>query len=253
VSYDDGSPANEVQVSVLGVGDDGKISPVSINLSRQIPPASQVEDGETNDRGHYRISGLLAGKYILKATLPTQTSSYGGLFGGPAGVAFRTDDAIALSVYSGNVFREKDAKPFEVTVGSERDDLGITMPLLGLHTVSGSVSALADGHAVRWGIVSLLFADDQSELRTSDLRDDGRFNFRFVPEGEYILRVTNPADVSEEAQDTQEAGLVRSYFRRVHLYTSIDLPISVHSELSNVNISLPDKPADKPSATAQKQ
>jgi hypothetical protein len=253
VSYDDGSPANEVQVSVLRVGEDGKITPVSIDLSRQIPAASQLQDGETNDRGHYRISGLLTGRYVLKATLPTQTSSYGGLFGGPAGVTFRTDDAIALSVYSGNVFREKDAKPFEVTIGSEREDLDITMPLLGLHTVSGSVSALADGHAVSWGTVSLLFADDQSELRTSDLRDDGHFNFRFVPEGEYILRVTNPADVSEEVQDTQEPGLVRSYSRRVHLYTSIDLPVSVHSDVSNVNVSLPDKPADKASATAQKQ
>jgi hypothetical protein len=60
----------------------------------------------------------------------------------------RRDAAGALSVYSGNVFREKDAKPIEVTAGSERDGADITIPLLGLHSVSGTVTALADGHTI---------------------------------------------------------------------------------------------------------
>jgi len=59
-----------------------------------------------------------------------------------------------------------------------------------------------------------------------------------VPEGEYILHV-------EDAETGSSSVL--------HTYPSLDLPVSVHSDLSNVNISLPNKPADKSSATAQNQ
>ena len=251
IRYDDGSPANEIQVAVLRVSDDGKISPVSFNLGSQMRSALRArgEGLETNDLGHYRISGLPAGKYIVEATLPTEISSYGGMYGGPVAAAFRIEQAAALSVYTGNVVREKDAKPVEVVAGDARDGVDITIPLLGMHTVSGSVTALADGHAVNSGTVSLLFADDKSELRASNIPEDGSFNFRFVPEGEYILRITNPGDFIEEVQDTQQGGLMRSDYRQTHSYASVDQPISVHADVTNLNISVPDKPA----STAQKQ
>ena len=90
-----------------------------------------------------------------------------------------------LAAYSGNVFREKDAKPVEVVAGTERDGADITIPLLGLHTITGSVTALADGHTIESGTVELLFADDKSELRASFIfSDDGHFSLPFVPEGE---------------------------------------------------------------------
>jgi hypothetical protein len=256
VQYDDGSPANQIQISVLRLRDDGKASPVSLNVGGQMRRAfDSREDLQTNDLGHYRISGLPAGKYIIKTTLPTEIFSFGGLFGGPVVATFSIDDAGALSVYSGNVFREKDAKPIEANDGSERDDADITIPLLGLHTISGSVTALADGHAINWGSVSLLLADDKSELRTLNIPEDGRFNFRFVPEGEYILRVGDPADAIEEEGRDPQSGFVTSMDRKpVHSYASVDQPISVHSDLSSVNINVPDKPApDKPTSTAQKQ
>jgi len=243
IRYDDGSPANGLEAMVLRRGDDGKMSPVSLNLSGQMrlamaPPTAGLE---TNDLGHYRVSGLPPGKYVLKVTLPTTLSSYGGLFGGGHQMAsFRIDDSVALSVYSGNVFREKDSKPIEMVSGSEHNDVDITIPLLGLHAVSGSITALSDGQPIEQGVARLLFADDKTKLLSFYLEssEDGRFNFRFVPEGEYVLHV--------EGAETGSSSVV-------HSYASVDQPISVHSDLSNVNISLPDKPADKSSATAQKQ
>jgi hypothetical protein len=183
---------------------------------------------------------LPPGKYVLKVTLPTTISSYGGLFGENERASFRTDDSVALSVYSGNVFREKDAKPVEIASGSEHNDVDITIPLLGLHAVSGSITALSDGQPIEQGVARLLFADDKTELLSFDLgsSEDGRFNFRFVPEGEYVLHV--------EGAETGSSSVL-------HTYPSLDLPVSVHSDLSNVNISLPDKAADKSPATAQKQ
>jgi hypothetical protein len=251
VRYDDGSPANEIQVSVLRLGSDGKASEVSRNVGDQVRSAMALrgEGLEANDVGHYRISGLPAGKYIVKATLPTEISSYGGLFGGREVASFRSDNAGALSVYSGNVLREKDAKPLEVIAGSERDGVDITIPLLGLHTVSGLVTALADGHAINRGEVRLLRADDKSELRALDIPEDGRFNFRFVPEGEYILRVTDAADIVDEEAADPQTGSFYSKGRIVHDYASVDQSISVHSDVNSLTISVPDKPA----STAQKQ
>jgi hypothetical protein len=251
--YDDGGPASQLQVFVLRLGSEGKASEVTLDTSNQIRSVFHApgEALETNDVGHYRVSGLPAGKYIVKAALPTVTSSYGGLFGGPPEASLRIDEAVALSVYSGNVFREKDTKPIEIIAGSQRDDVDITIPLLGLHIIAGSVAALADGHAINYGRVILMYADDKSEARSSHVTEDGSFNVRFVPEGEYILRIADAADTVEE--EIHEAGSMRVADKTVHSYASVDLPISVHSDLSNVNISLPEKPADKSSATAQKQ
>lgn len=137
-----------------------------------------------------------------------------------------------------------------MTAGSERDGSDITIPLLGLHSISGSVTALADGHAINWGSVSLLRADDKSVVRyfhISENPNDGQFNFRFVPDGEYILRVKDPADAVGELQ--QAGGVVYTGYKQVHHYASVDMPISVHSDLSNVNLSVPDQPT----ATTQKQ
>jgi hypothetical protein len=252
IRYDDGSPANGLEAMVLRREDDGKMSPVSLNLSGEmrLAMAPLAAGLETNDLGHYRVSGLPPGKYVLKVTLPTTLSSYGGLFGAVQTSSFRTDDSIALSVYSGNVFRQKDAKPVDIASGTERDDLDITIPLLGLHAVSGSITALSDGQPIEQGVARLLFADDKTELLSFYLgsSEDGRFNFRFVPEGEYVLHVEGVTNVMRRLMSDPESGSTRV----VHSYSSLDLPVSVHSDLSNVNISLPDKPADK-SATAQKQ
>jgi 5-hydroxyisourate hydrolase-like protein (transthyretin family) len=252
VRYDDGSPASEIQIAVLRLGDDGKASTVSVNLNAQGRSHFDLRNPglETNDLGHYRVSGLPAGKYIVMTTLPTTTNSFQGFLGGPPATEVRMDATGALSVYSGNVFREKDAKPIEVTAGTERDGSDITIPLLGLHSISGSVTALADGHAINWGSVSLLRADDKSVVRyfhISENPNDGQFNFRFVPDGEYILRVKDPADAVGELQ--QAGGVVYTDYKQVHHYASVDMPISVHTDLSNVNISVPDQPT----ATTQKQ
>jgi hypothetical protein len=256
IRYDDGSPANGLEAMVLRRGDDGKMSPVSLNLSGQMrvamaPPTAGLE---TNDLGHYRISGLPPGKYVLQVTLPTTIYSYGGLLGGLQMDSFRIDDSVALSVYSGNVFREKDSKPIEIASESEHNDVDITIPLLGLHAVSGSITALSDGQPIEKGIARLLFADDKTELLSFfwGSSSEGRFNFRFVPEGEYILHVEGTDGYIIESVQA-ETGITNPERKALHSYSSVDQPISVHSDLSNVNISLPDKPADKSSATAQKQ
>jgi hypothetical protein len=251
VRFDDGSPANGIEVAVQRLDSDGEPSEILLQAKDLFGGPESIP---TTDLGYYRISGLPPGKYIVKTTFPIGVSGVGGMFGSPTSGISRVDIGAELTIYSGNVFRETDAKPVEVTAGSERDGMDVTIPLLGLHAVGGSITALYDGHPVGEATVSLLFADGKSEIHSLYLgsSDEGRFNFRFVPEGEYILHIDGAYDTTQQLVRVG-SGKMMPVIGVTHSYASVDLHISVHSDLSNVNISLPDKPADKSSATAQKQ
>lgn len=150
VHYDDGSPANGLSIAFFRQQSDGKLIPISTSLYGEIRDAfaAKTEGTQTNDKGHFRISGLPLGKYAVEATFPTETSSFGGLFGEPSVAEIRSDQSGALTVFTGNVFRRKDAKLIELTAGEECDGADIIIPLLGLHFLSGSVLALNDRHPI---------------------------------------------------------------------------------------------------------
>lgn len=194
---------------------------------------------QTDDKGYFRISGLPAGKYVAETTFPTTSVSYGGLFGGPSIVNIRNNESTALKVYSGNVFRSKDAKVVELVAGEERDGADITIPLLGLHSISGSILALSDGHPVNSAHILLLYADDKTTLRNIDLDEEGRFSFVYLPEGEYILRVTDAADTVKETK--HEGPMHYEVDKPVHTYGSVDQPILLHADVPSLIINVPEK------------
>jgi hypothetical protein len=181
IHYDDGSPANGVEVSILRQEKDGKLAPVTLQLADRMGIVNPRTVAQTDDKGYFRISGLPAGKYVAETTFPTTSVSYGGLFGGPSIVNIRNNESTALKVYSGNVFRSKDAKVVELVAGEERDGADITIPLLGLHSISGSILALSDGHPISSAKILLLYADDTTTLRISILT-------RMVVSASYIFR-----------------------------------------------------------------
>lgn len=241
VHYDDGSPANSVEVSVFRQEKDGKLAPVTLQLADRMGVVNPKTVAQTDDRGYFRISGLPAGKYIAETTFPTTSVSYGGLFGGPNLINVRNNESTALRVYSGNVFRLKDAKAVELVAGEERDGADITIPLLGLHSISGSILALSDGHPINGAHVELLYADDKSSLRKIDLDEDGRFNFAYVPEGEYILRITDAADTVKETK--HDGPMSYQVDKPVHSYGTVDQPIILHADIPSLIINVPEKSA----------
>ena len=246
VRFDDGSPANEVQVLIYRQQKDGTLTSISLTNQIQSAFAAKPEGMQTNDHGYYRVSGLPAGKYIVETTFPTDTSSFGGLFGDPAISSIFSSDANALSVYSGNVFRRKDAKAFELVAGEERDGNDITIPLLGLHSVGGSVLALSDGHPINHGQLELLYADDKTRARKIGIDRDGRFGFFYIPEGEYILRVEDPGDSVEQlVHDSAYNSHVDD--KIIHGYGAISQNISLHEDQTSLIINVPEK------ASVQKQ
>src|SRR5262249_969268 len=119
VHYDDGSPANSVEVSVFRQEKDGKLVPVTIQLADRMGIVNPRTVAQTDDKGYFRISGLLAGKYIAETTFLTTSVSYGGFSGGQSIINIYNNESIVFRVYFGNVFRSKDAKAVELVAGEE--------------------------------------------------------------------------------------------------------------------------------------
>jgi hypothetical protein len=239
IHYDDGSPASSVEVSLFRQEKDRKLAAVTLQLADRMGIVSPKTTVQTDDRGNFRISGLPAGKYVAETAFPTTSVSYAGLFGGPTLIDVRNNESAALRVYSGNVFRSKDAKAIEIVAGEERDGADITIPLLGLHSINGSVVALSDGHPVNMGNILLLYADDQTTLRTVDLDQDGRFSLAYVPEGEYILRVGGAADTVKETK--HDGPMHYETDKPVRTYGSVDQPIILHADVPSLIINVPEK------------
>jgi hypothetical protein len=117
-----------------------------------------------------------------------------------------------------------------------------------LHTVSGTVSVLADGHTPAHAKVRLLYADDREEARELS-PNDGEFTFEYVPEGKYILQVTG-------AEDMEQPNAVRNAGNsdpappksKAVLYADKEIPLTVENDLDDLLVSLTPAPPAQPAA-----
>ena len=194
VTWDDGTPANGVQVSAqpapttgTGTGSTGssQLQTGSFRLGIGGAPFGFAAYGGamTDDEGRFRVSGLAPGSYLLRASVQAPAPQRGD------GGFTRT---LNLSVYAPNKMRRTDATAITLAAGEERDDVGVTLGLAGLHSVSGVVSS--SSAAVRSGSVSLTDQTDSSLNRTGVINPDGSFLVPYVPPGNYTLRVMASAN-----------------------------------------------------------
>ena len=194
VTYDDGSPAGELEIAVLTKGADGKWEKGIAQRYR-----SFFGRIHTDDRGHYRVAGLPPGDYLIEADLTlneyTTTTTPASSPGGDASVMRMQRSKYSLPIFSGNVWRSKGATAFALGSGEERSGVDLEFPLSKLHQVTGQVLA-KDGHAVNGGKATLMNADDQSKVTDTEINfDDSKFHLEFVPEGEFTLKVSGAKDV----------------------------------------------------------
>lgn len=236
IVYDDGSPAPGVEVK-LRERKNGKWEPVQNVVGDGMGSGNAV----TDDRGNFRIIGLPAMKEaIVEADLSVQTSILSfrkNGFGSSGGPSF------TFSFFSGDAVRANEAKPFSVTAGEDRAGEDISLPLSKLHKLRGVLVSKVDGHTLNQGSVSLMFADDHTLLGSAQVdRGDESFDFPFVPNGDYILRVDFAADARYEDRPNPP-GSVPPYSTEstvIHAYTPIEVPLHVDSDRTELTVDVPD-------------
>lgn len=231
IRYDDGSPAPAVVPVLITLGKDGKWKDIS---------ASSMLPAMTDDRGHYRIYGVTAGKYAVKTTLPTMQTTTG--LG--ASVSMHMNLGDALIVYSGGALHEKDVKPIEVGTGDDVEGVDVVFPLDNLHAVSGSVVAKADNHAIDAGTIMLEETDTKAAMRTTTVEQDGSFHLNYVPDGQYVLKVTSAGDTEGPAGADSGSDLARMMHSKVvKSYGAAELPVTVKSDTTGLVLQVPDQSA----------
>lgn len=215
VMDEDGEPMAGVMVRVMRYQ--------YLQGDRRLVPAGA---GQTDDRGTYRVWGLMPGDYYVNAVARAGGPGFGGGPGGrggfgrggvpPGGPGGGAGPIAALAganvaafigsnepeavnyapTYYPGVSSLNDAKPVTVGLSQELLDINFGMQLVAMSRVTGRV-ANPDGSAVTSGNVNLLL--DGAGARGNQLGasfggrivGDGLFAINNVPPGRYVLRARN--------------------------------------------------------------
>jgi hypothetical protein len=241
VRFDDGSPAAGVIVVVLHKSKDKWVSSPTGDYGAFAMPSSLV----TDDLGHYRTGGLRDREYILQATLFHMDLMPAGAHGSGLSGTLRN----SLAVYSGDAMRRSDAVPFKLSAGEERTGEDITIPLSKLHSISGIVTAVSDGHPINSGHLTLEDPTDKESVVDADIGSDGTFHLEGVPEGSYTLRIQNARDRQvQEVAVGGERRLAITNEKILHQYSDLEQTFKVEGDMSNLALSVPEETAQHAAA-----
>jgi len=233
VRFDDGEPYSGGSVSLLRKDKAGKWTEFGTQegLSSNGAP--------TDDQGNFRLTGLPPGDYLLRTALQL----IGGV-GETPGAESAINPDYRWDVYFGDGIRPSDAKIITLKDGEQSNGNAIEIPLSRLHSISGTVLSLETGAPINSARVELHNADDDS-LDTSAYitLPSGQFQFPYVAEGAYTLKVMGAADVIRSKDDEKP----------IRTYADASQSILVKGELGGVTIQVKPLPVATaaPSAAAQ--
>ena len=184
VKYADGMPAARLFVNILRI-EAGQV-PFTFRPSGTL--VSGPEDAITDDQGHYRISGVPPGKYLVRVHLTTERFTFIGFLTAHLGMT-SSQSGGRLRLFSERAFGADEATVYEVKAGDVKEVATITISPKDLHVVSGTGAAASDGHLVNSGNALLSRDRDEANFQVVDVREDGSFEFPYVPDGNYQLEV----------------------------------------------------------------
>jgi hypothetical protein len=247
VMFEDGSPAIGWQVQSAAApgkdaanpfGSGGVLGVSGLKNLLHLPVT-------TDDTGHFRLSGLSSGEYVLQARVTLMGMDRGGFapMSSGAGMGMGTFAALMgtkLTAYSGSAMHVADAKAVSVIAGDERTGVEIVLPLHMMHAVSGHVLAKGDAHAVNFGTVELTDKNDMSVTFTVSVHEDGSFRFDYVPgNSEYTLTTHNVQD-AVTTETTTTFGQTIAKKKTLHNYGQATQQVHVmDSDVDGVNVSVP--------------
>lgn len=162
---------------------------------RRLTPAGT---GQTDDRGQYRIWGLMPGDYYVTALARNPGGGRGGFAffgrgGGPGiNTAGRDEEALAYApTYFPGVPSVNEATPVTVGLGQEALDIDFNLQLVRASRVSGRMTS-PDGTPTTSGTINLspetAGPGRQLGMNYGARIADGSFAIGNVPPGRYMLR-----------------------------------------------------------------
>ena len=205
-------------------------------------------DVRTDDLGHYRIVGLAPREYTIQVDLELRDQDFGMTDRGMV-TAIMHRPSVKISFFSGDTTRKRDARSFKLGADEERTGEDITIPLSKLHTITGELLAAHDGHVLTGGDIQVLDGDDKSVVEGSKVGlADSKFHLFFIPEGSYILHIVNAADVTYKDVPYPAYTMPPTHeeVHTLHTYGTLDQPLSVHDNIPNLTVSVPDKSTQQP-------
>lgn len=223
VTFDDGAPAIGMHFQLLRKKEKGGWTDVGLALLD-----SWTLHAVSDSHGRFSLTNLPAGQYTVCTLMPTESQNS------------------APRVCLGNTYRLKDARTVKVQAGEIAGGADIEIPLSGLYTVAGTVTALADGHALGRGTVRLLYADDREKTRETSLLEDGSFSFEYVPEGKYILQVSGARDAEQQVPEPAPGDAQAAAPKAPLHYTDKELPLNIQDDVDDIQVQLAVTPPDKP-------
>ena len=240
IRFDDGTPIGNLSVS----------APAKETQAGKDIWVSKGVAAQTDDVGHYRLTGLPPGEYLLQITLALNNVYVSSVLDDSRSMAMVT--GYSLSFYSGDVARKDKAKSIKLTQGERRDGTDLTVPLSKLHRVAGTLTDQRSGHTVNAGDVALKFTDGTELVTTHVDPDDGTFHFDFVPEGEYTLFVTNAREVTRGPETIVPNITPLPWAMKetlVRPYGDTSQPLLVQNEMNGLVVPVPPKTAKAIDAT----
>lgn len=206
VTYAGGDPAPGVFVHVLRRAGGRLAQMTSGNTTYAAASLTGGAGARTDDRGAYRVAGLPPGDYVLAVSEAESHGDEHEQSGGYAGELYDAslNDKLLMTYYP-SVTSAKEATTVSVGAGDERADVDITIAERETRTVAGVVRGRGDRQPVANATVLIAGKDDSGQLsyipssgQVNQVRTDeqGRWQFKEIPEGLYTISVT-PAEESE--------------------------------------------------------
>jgi len=255
VLYDDGSPAIGLKMMLQPKYD---ATTPSGDMPFPFPGVTHESLQATDDHGRFRILGVPPGDYRVAVSLPAVST-------------MQSEDPItllvastvgALVVYYGDTLRGSKARVIHIEAGEKSHSADITIPLNTLHTVKGEAVLKSTGAPPPTAVLELLYADTR-ELARSTFARDGEFEFRYVPEGNFILAAAASASslpkFDADSDENEDMGFAFNMPVNISMpgqeKQGAEIPLLVKGDLDGVSISVPDPPPanEHPAGDAETQ
>ncbi|HEX7315491.1 MAG TPA: carboxypeptidase regulatory-like domain-containing protein [Pyrinomonadaceae bacterium] len=210
VSYADGDPAVNVQLTLMRRTADGRVQKYLTGAT-----IVSLSGLRTDDRGMFRLTGLPPGEYVIGVSEAVNhgggstatdmsedlPSMFRGMFSPPL-----------LMTFYPSTTSVKEAGVIKVDAGEERADVDITIPERDLRLVGGVVRSRLGGRPVSRARVTITRRDDplaqsappvvhyegyESGPNSTTTDTDGRWYFQEIPDGAYTIQVKPPEEFEE--------------------------------------------------------